>query len=147
MSAVEKLLLEKVFRESGRYYFSVPVLCPRAYLERPRASLQGGRLKVVAHAVACGLETDIPASGIPFAVGTRLGLRDLRLDDAGPVGQALLAALGGQREIQHDFQEELTRWANPPGVALAWVVTGLVLGPPRAEDVLWLDATATVEVR
>jgi hypothetical protein len=147
-SAIRKLLMEQVFKEEGRYYFSASLLCPRAYFENPRPTINGGRLKVVAHGVACGLEGDVTVSGIPFARGKQLGLRDIRIDEGGVLGQALLSLVGGKPELFHDFREEVDRWARQSGNSLAWMVGGPTIGPPRlGQDTLSLDVTAVLEVR
>lgn len=92
-SAVQKLVVESLFKEGGRHWLQRGAC--RAYLESPAVSLAGGRVVIRSHLVArvgmdfgdsCAgvdLASWTTVSGEPGAQGTSVRLADIRVEDVG----------------------------------------------------------------
>jgi hypothetical protein len=114
-SAVQKLVVEGLFKDNGRYYVQKGTC--NAYLEKPTVTLNGGRIVIRSHlsgrfgadvggnCVGVGLASWTVVSGAPSAQGAVVRLGDIRVDDvADPNAQALLnsglvASLPGAIEL------------------------------------------------
>ena len=90
-SAVQKLVLEALFKENGRYYLQRGACT--AYLEYPTVSLTSGRVVIRSHltgrfglelggnCMGVGLASWTTVSGEPSAQGTVVRLNQVRIDD------------------------------------------------------------------
>lgn len=96
-TAVQELLLEKVFVQAGRKYVmgDQNSKCKYGYLEYPKVSAANNRLQISAHyssrqatellgtCVGPGLSSDVVVSGIPFVKNAAIGIEDIRIDRIG----------------------------------------------------------------
>lgn len=92
-SAVQKLVMESLFKEGGRHWLQRGAC--RAYLESPAVTLAGGRVVIRSHLVArvgmdigdsCAgvdLASWATVSGEPSAQGTSVRLTNIRVEDVG----------------------------------------------------------------
>jgi hypothetical protein len=92
-SAVQKLVVESLFKDNGRYYIQRGACS--AYLENPAVTLTGGRVVIRSHLNArlgmdfgdsCAgvdLASWTTVSGEPSAQGTTVRLANIRIDDVG----------------------------------------------------------------
>ena len=114
-SAVQKLVVESLFRDNGRYYLQRGACS--AYLENPAVTLAGGRVVIRSHLSArlgmdfgdsCAgvdLATWATVSGEPSAQGTTVRLANIRIDDVGDpntrivLNSGLLPTLPGAVEL------------------------------------------------
>jgi hypothetical protein len=92
-SAVQKLVVQSLFKENGRYYIQRGVCS--AYLEDPAVTLTGGRVVIRSHLKArlgmdfgdsCAgvdLASWATVSGEPIAQGTTIRLANIRIEDVG----------------------------------------------------------------
>jgi hypothetical protein len=90
-SAVQKLLVDGLFKDNGRYYVHRGVCS--AYLETPTVTLSGGRVVIRSHlsgrfgidaggnCIGVGLASWTVVSGAPSASGPVVRLGDIRIDD------------------------------------------------------------------
>lgn len=90
-SAVQKLVVEGLFKDNGRYYVQRGACS--AYLEYPTVTLNGGRIDIRTHmsgrfgadvggnCVGVGLASWTVVSGSPSAQGTVVRLGDIRIDE------------------------------------------------------------------
>jgi len=103
-SAVQKLVVEGLFKDNGRYYLQKGVC--NAYLENPTTTLAGGRVVIRSHlsgrfgavvgnqCFGVGLASWTVVSGTPSAQGSVVRLDDVRLDDVGDADARLLLNAG-----------------------------------------------------
>ncbi len=103
-SAVQKLVVEGLFKDKGRYYLQKGVC--NAYLENPTTTLDGGRVVIRSHlsgrlgavvgneCFGVGLASWTVVSGVPSAQGSVVRLNDIRLDDVGDPKARLLLDSG-----------------------------------------------------
>jgi hypothetical protein len=103
-SAVQKLVVESLFKDNGRYYLQRGAC--RAYLEKPAVSLAGGRVVIRSHLLArlgmdfgdscAGVDLDSWAtvSGAPSAQGTNVRLSDIRIEDVGDANTRIVLNSG-----------------------------------------------------
>ena len=114
-SAVQKLVVESLFKDSGRYYLQRGACS--AYLDHPAVTLAGGRVVIRSHLVArvgmdfgdsCAgvdLSSWATVSGTPSAQGTNVRLSDIRIEDVGDantrivLNSGLVPALPGALEL------------------------------------------------
>ena len=114
-SAVQKLVVESLFRDNGRYYLQRGACS--AYLDNPAVTLAGGRVVIRSHLTArvgmdfgdsCAgvdLASWTTVSGAPGAQGTTVRLADIRIEDVGDantrivLNSGLAAALPGALEL------------------------------------------------
>lgn len=92
-SAVQKLVVESLFRDNGRFYLQRGACS--AYLDRPAVTLAAGRVVIRSHLSArvgmdfgdsCAgvdLASWATVSGVPSAQGTAVRLADIRIEDVG----------------------------------------------------------------
>ncbi|MCB1909163.1 MAG: hypothetical protein KDH15_17495 [Rhodocyclaceae bacterium] len=103
-SAVQKLVIEGLFKDNGRYYLQKGVCS--AYLENPTTTLDGGRVVIRSRlsgrfgavvgneCFGVGLASWTVVSGAPSAQGSVVRLDDIRLDDVGDPDARLLLNSG-----------------------------------------------------
>ena len=103
-SAVQKLVLEGLFKDNGRYYLQKGACS--AYQENPTTTLEGGRVVIRSHVsgrlgAAIGkdcfgveLASWTVVSGIPSARDSVVRLADIRIDDVGDPDARLLLSSG-----------------------------------------------------
>jgi len=103
-SAVQKLVIEGLFKDNGRYYLQKGVC--NAYLENPTTTLDGGRVVIRSHlsgrfgavvgseCFGVGLASWTVVSGAPVARGSVVRLDDIRLDDVADPNARLLLKSG-----------------------------------------------------
>jgi hypothetical protein len=103
-SAVQKLVVESLFRDKGRYVLQGGA-CP-AWLDNPAVTLTGGRVVIRAHLSArvgmdfgdsCAgvdLSSWATVSGVPSAQGPRVRLSDIRVEDVGDANTRIVLNSG-----------------------------------------------------
>ena len=103
-SAVQKLVLESLFKDNGRYWLQRGAC--RAYLETPSVTLTGGRVVIRSHLVArvgmdfgdsCAgvdLASWASVSGEPGAQGTTVRLTNIRVEDVGDANTRIVLDSG-----------------------------------------------------
>ena len=114
-SAVQKLVVESLFKDNGRYYIQRGACS--AYLDNPVVTLTGGRVVIRSHLNArlgmdfgdsCAgvdLASWATVSGEPGAQGTTVRLADIRIEDVGDantrivLNSGLIPALPGAIEL------------------------------------------------
>jgi hypothetical protein len=114
-SAVQKLVVESLFKDNGRYYIQRGACS--AYLDNPVVTLTGGRVVIRSHLNArlgmdfgdsCAgvdLASWATVSGEPSAQGTTVRLADIRIEDVGDantrivLNSGLIPALPGAIEL------------------------------------------------
>lgn len=105
-TAIEKVLLQQVYVDRGRYHLVPETRCQFAYLTAPVVSISQGRLRLKSRLTGrLGFEVggqcsglsdafDITVSGQPFFSGERLGLKDVRVDEvSNPLYRPMLQVL------------------------------------------------------
>jgi hypothetical protein len=108
-TAIEKMLMDEVFIDRGRYHLLPETRCQFAYLTSPAVSISQGRIRLKSRLTGrLGVEVggqcsglsdafDVTVSGQPYFSGERLGLKDLRVDDvSNPVYKPMLQVLATQ---------------------------------------------------
>ncbi|MFL6678671.1 MAG: hypothetical protein ACJ8IK_10035 [Burkholderiaceae bacterium] len=103
-SAVQKLVVESLFKDGGRYYIQRGACA--AWLDRPAVTLAGGRVVIRAHLSArvgmdfgdsCAgvdLASWATVSGVPGAQGTTVRLADIRIEDVGDANTRIVLNSG-----------------------------------------------------
>src|ERR1700742_2009347 len=103
-SAVQKLVVESLFRDNGRYVLQGGACS--AWLDQPTVTLAGGRVVIRAHLSArvgmdfgdsCAgvdLSSWATVSGAPSAQGTRVRLSDIRVEDVGDANTRIVLNSG-----------------------------------------------------
>ena len=103
-SAVQKLVVESLFKDNGRYYIQRGACS--AYLESPAVSLAGGRVVIRSHLNArlgmdfgdsCAgvdLASWTTVSGEPSAQGTTVRLANIRIEDVGDANTRIVLNSG-----------------------------------------------------
>lgn len=103
-SAVQKLVVESLFRDDGRYVLQGGACS--AWLDHPSVTLAAGRVVIRAHLGArvgmdfgdsCAgvdLSSWATVSGAPSAQGTRVRLSDIRVDDVGDANTRIVLNSG-----------------------------------------------------
>jgi hypothetical protein len=103
-SAVQKLIVEGLFKDNGRYYVQKGACS--AYLENPSVSLNGSRIVIRSHlggrfgvdvggsCAGVGLASWTVVSGTPAAQGAVVRLGDIRVDDVDDPNMRLLLNSG-----------------------------------------------------
>ena len=103
-SAVQKLVVESLFKDNGRYYIQRGACS--AYLENPAVTLTGGRVVIRSHLNArlgmdfgdCCAGVDLASwttvSGEPSAQGTTVRLASIRIEDVGDANTRIVLNSG-----------------------------------------------------
>ena len=103
-SAVQKLVVDSLFRDSGRFYIQRGACS--AYLDRPAVTLAAGRVVIRSHLSArvgmdfgdsCAgvdLASWATVSGVPSAQGTVVRLGDIRIEDVGDANTRIVLDSG-----------------------------------------------------
>ncbi len=103
-SAVQKLVVESLFKDSGRYYIQRGACS--AYLDNPAVTLTGGRVVIRSHLSArlgmdfgdsCAgvdLASWATVSGEPSAQGTTVRLANIRIEDVGDANTRIVLNSG-----------------------------------------------------
>jgi hypothetical protein len=103
-SAVQKLVVESLFRDDGRFYIQRGACS--AYLDNPVVTLAAGRVLIRAHLSArvgmdfgdsCAgvdLASWATVSGTPSAQGTTVRLADIRVEDVGDANTRIVLDSG-----------------------------------------------------
>jgi hypothetical protein len=120
-TAIEKVLLEQLYVDRGRYHLVPETRCQFGYLTAPAVSISQGRLRLKSRLTGrLGFEVggqcsglsdafDVTVSGQPFFSGERLGLRDVRVDEvSNPLYKPMLQVLVTQalpRAIDFNLRE------------------------------------------
>ena len=103
-SAVQKLVVESLFKDNGRYYIQRGACS--AYLESPAVTLTGGRVVIRSHLSArvgmdfgdsCAgvdLASWATVSGEPGAQGTTVRLANIRIEDVGDANTRIVLNSG-----------------------------------------------------
>ena len=103
-SAVQKLVVESLFRDNGRYILQGGACS--AWLDNPAVTLAAGRVVIRAHLSArvgmdfgdsCAgvdLSSWATVSGVPAAQGTRVRLSDIRIEDVGDANTRIVLNSG-----------------------------------------------------
>ena len=103
-SAVQKLVVESLFKEHGRYYIQRGACS--AYLDNPAVTLAGGRVVIRAHLSArVGMDLGASCAGVdlaswttvsgePDAQGTTVRLSDIRIEDVGDANTRIVLNSG-----------------------------------------------------
>ena len=103
-SAVQKLVVESLFRDNGRYVLQGGACS--AWLDNPAVTLANGRVVIRAHLSArvgmdfgdsCAgvdLSSWATVSGAPGAQGTRVRLSDIRVEDVGDANTRIVLNSG-----------------------------------------------------
>jgi len=103
-SAVQKLVVESLFRDNGRYYIQRGACS--AWLDSPAVTLAGGRVLIRSHLSArVGMDfgdscagVDLASwatlSGQPGAQGTTVRLADIRIEDVGDANTRIVLNSG-----------------------------------------------------
>jgi hypothetical protein len=103
-SAVQKLVVESLFKDNGRYYIQRGACS--AYLESPAVTLTGGRVVIRSHLNArlgmdfgdsCAgvdLASWATVSGEPGAQGTTVRLANIRIEDVGDANTRIVLNSG-----------------------------------------------------
>ena len=103
-SAVQKLVVESLFKDNGRYYIQRGACS--AYLENPAVTLTGGRVVIRSHLNArlgmdfgdsCAgvdLASWTTVSGEPSAQGTTVRLANIRIEDVGDANTRIVLNSG-----------------------------------------------------
>lgn len=120
-TAIEKMLIQQVYIDRGRYHLVQETRCQFAYLTSPAVSISQGRLRLKSRLSGrLGIEVggqcsglsdafDVTVSGQPFFSGERLGLKDVRVDEvSNPLYKPMLQVLVTQalpRAIDFNLRE------------------------------------------
>jgi hypothetical protein len=103
-SAVQKLVVESMFKEQGRYYIQRGACS--AYLDNPAVTLANGRVVIRAHLNArVGMDLGASCAGVdlaswttvsgePSAQGTSVRLSDIRIEDVGDANTRIVLNSG-----------------------------------------------------
>jgi len=103
-SAVQKLVVESLFKDNGRYYLQRGACS--AYLDNPAVTLAGGRVVIRSHLTArvgmdfgdsCAgvdLASWTTVSGEPGAQGTTVRLANIRIEDVGDANTRIVLNTG-----------------------------------------------------
>jgi hypothetical protein len=147
-SAVQKLVVESLFKDNGRYVLQRGAC--RAWLEKPAVSLTAGRVVIRAHLLArlgmdfgdscAGVDLDSWAtvSGAPSAQGTTVRLTDIRVEDVGDantrivLNSGLVPTLPGALEL--DVLKAVRAMLQDAGGQLQVDVQALTIESVRVAD-------------
>jgi hypothetical protein len=103
-SAVQKLVVESLFKDNGRYYIQRGACS--AYLEHPAVTLAGGRVVIRSHLNArLGMDFGDSCAGVdlvswatlsgePGAQGTTVRLANIRIEDVGDANTRIVLNSG-----------------------------------------------------
>jgi hypothetical protein len=108
-TAIEKLLLDQVYIDKGRYHLVPETRCQYGYLTSPSVSISQGRVRLKSRLTGrLGFEVggqcsglsdafDVTVSGQPYFSGERLGLKDVRIDEvSNPLYKPMLQVLAAE---------------------------------------------------
>lgn len=103
-SAVQKLVVESLFKDNGRYYVQRGACS--AYLENPTVTLTGGRVVIRSHlngrlgmdfgdsCAGVDLASWATVSGVPSAQGTTVRLANIRIEDVSDANMRIVLNAG-----------------------------------------------------
>lgn len=149
-SAAEKLVVQKLFRNDGRYEVS-RAPCAAAF-ETPSVRLAGGRVSIRAHlsgrvgavlggeCLGLAVSEWVTVSGRPTPQGGKVRLADIRVDEARPelrsLAQLALQTLGSaiELDVHAAVRRMLQDAAGQGGVAVQTDVEALNIGSIAAAD-------------
>jgi hypothetical protein len=147
-SAVQKLVVQSLFKDDGRYYIQRGACA--AWLDRPAVTLAGGRVVIRAHLSArvgmdfgdsCAgvdLASWATVSGAPSAQGTTVRLADIRIEDVGDantrivLNSGVVPALPGAFEL--DVLKSVRAMLQGAGGQLQVDVQALTIESVRVAD-------------
>jgi hypothetical protein len=149
-TGVERMLLDHLYTDEGRYHLVPRTRCQYAYLESPKVTIAGGRLQIATLLSGrfaldvngtCAGPSDafeVTVSGKPFFQGEKLGLTDIRIDRVSkeayrPLLQQVLAA-GVSSAVAIDLREGLQRMLASGGTTYTVRVDGLSVTDIVAEN-------------
>ena len=116
-TAMQRMLMDQLFIDRGRFNLVRPSRCQYAYLESPAVTIAQGRVRIKSRltgqmgievggtCAAAGDVIDVTVSGRPYFSGENLGLTDIRVEEVsnelyrGMLQQALDVALPKALEI------------------------------------------------
>ena len=125
-TAIEKMLMEELFIDRGRYNLVPETACQYAYLESPSVAMSQGRVRIgVTLTGKLALEVSgkcvggtsdvvqLTVSGKPAYAGQKIGLTDIRVDEVSNEAYRMLLQQFMQsaipRAVQIDVREGLQR--------------------------------------
>ena len=147
-SAVQKLVVESLFKDNGRYYIQRGACS--AYLENPAVTLTGGRVVIRSHLNArlgmdfgdsCAgvdLASWATVSGEPSAQGTTVRLANIRIEEVGDantrivLNSGVVPTLPGAIEL--DVLKAVRSMLQGPGSPLQVEVLALHIESVRVAD-------------
>ena len=92
-TAMQRMLMDQLFIDRGKYNLMRPSRCQFAYLESPAVTISQGRVRIKARLTGqLGMEIagscasrgdafDVTVSGQPYFSGENIGLTDIRVDE------------------------------------------------------------------
>jgi hypothetical protein len=149
-TGIERMLLDHLYTDQGRYHLVPRTKCQYAYLESPKATIAGGRLHIATLLAGrfaldvngtCAGPSDafeVTVSGRPFFQGETLGLTDIRIDKVSkeayrPLLQQVLAA-GVSSAVAINLREGLQRMLASSGTTYTVRVDSLTVSDITAEN-------------
>jgi hypothetical protein len=149
-TAIEKALMEQVYVDRGRFHVMPEAPCQYAYLSSPAVSIAQGRVRLKTRLTGMfGTEVgsqcsglsdafDVTVSAEPYFSGESLGLRDVRVEEAGnPVYKPLLQALMTQTvapALAINLREGLQRMLADARSPYDTVIEQLTVSELKAEN-------------
>ena len=158
-TAIEKMLLEELFIDHGRYHLIKETRCQFAYLDSPAVTISQGRVRIKVRLSArlamevgeqcVGSGSDVvqlTVSGKPVYAGEKIGLTDIRLDEVSneayrPLLQQFLES-AVPRAVTIDVRDGLQRVLADRQSKVEVSVSQLSVSELSAEDNI-LHATLT----
>jgi hypothetical protein len=147
-SAVQKLVVESLFKDNGRYYIQRGACS--AYLDNPAVTLTGGRVVIRSHLSArLGMDLGDSCAGVdlvswatvsgePSAQGTTVRLANIRIEDVGDantrivLNSGLVPTLPGAVEL--DVLKAVRSMLQGAGSQLQVEVQALTIESVRVAD-------------
>lgn len=149
-SAIEKMLMDQVYVDRGRFHVLPEETCQYAYLSSPAVSITNGRMRIKTRltgqfgaevAGQCsGLSDafDVTVSAIPYFSGDALTLKDVQVEEVGnPVYRPILQALMTRTvapAIVIDLRQGLQRLLAGQRLPYAVVIERLDVQELHADD-------------
>ena len=148
-TAIEKMLMDQVYVDRGRFHVMPEAQCQYAYLTSPAVSIAGGRVRIKTRLTGMfgalvggqcsGMSDafDVTVSAVPYFSGESLGLKDVRVEEVGnPVYQPVLQALMTQTvapALEINLRQGLQRLLSDARAPYAVVIGRLDVSDIRAE--------------
>jgi hypothetical protein len=149
-SAIEKMLMDQVYVDQGRFHVMPEATCQYAYLSSPAVSMAKGRLRIRTRLTGLfGAEVagqcsglsdafDVTVSAVPYFSGDALTLKDMQVEEVGnPIYQPLLQALMTRTvapALVIDLRQGLQRLLSDQRLPYAVVIEGLEVRDLQAEN-------------